>query len=330
MRTLLCAITMLALSLVHSTLADDTSRILAKPHDAVPSIADARKVLDLSQIPLAPGVEIAPRRPIFSLSYDCAASPKESYKHHQRQFTSTGWKELPGSSIEDALASGTFQKSGYSLSLMVMPAGGKSRVSIIPHGNVPLAKLPSLPGSTVLSDTPAQIMLIMPETSAPLARKITQDLIDRGWKTYGEAGPTRSFVQGSTLLNVMISDAPGQAGKSMVMYSTVLRSADLPVTDDATAIQYSDALTQVSWQSSSDPKEVIARTKSLMEAQGWKSTTTEPLYIDYKWTMFFRSDPKTLRKLEVRDLKPGSRALLKEFLPEEIPDQPTTAAPGNP
>lgn len=330
MRTLLCAITMLALSLVHSNLADDTSRILAKPHDAVPSIADARKVLDLSQIPLAPGVEIAPRRPIFSLSYDCAASPKESYKHHQHQFTSTGWKELPGSNIEDALASGTFQKSGYSLSLMVMPAGGKSRVSITPHGNVPLAKLPSLPGSTVLSDTPAQIMLIMPETSAPLASKITQDLIDRGWKTYGESGPTRSFVQGSTLLNVMISDAPGQVGKSMVMYSTVLRSADLPVNDDATAIQYSDALTQVSWQSSSDPKEVIARTKSLMEAQGWKSTTTEPLYIDYKWTMFFRSDPRTLRKLEVRDLKPGSRALLKEYLPEEIPDQPTTAAPGNP
>lgn len=65
MRTLLCGITMLALSSFHSTLADDTSRTLAKSNDAVPSIAEARKVLDLSQIPLAPGAEKAPRRPIF-------------------------------------------------------------------------------------------------------------------------------------------------------------------------------------------------------------------------------------------------------------------------
>jgi hypothetical protein len=264
------------------------------------------------------------------LSYDAPKPVVNLFKFHQAQLLKAGWKELPGSYITEASASATFEKNGYGLSLMASPTKDKARVSFTPHGNLPLDKLPVPPGSTLVINSPAMAMFTSPADVATSTSMIEKELTVAGWKPYGSAGPMLTFSQNGMLLSVMISAAPAQGGKTSLMYSSVLRSADLPVSKGATAIQYSDQLTQVGWDSQTEASELIGEMRSILEAKGWEPTTTNPILIDYKLTTIFRSADKGMLILEVRDLKPGSRAMLREYFPEEVPGEGATPKSSQP
>ena len=134
------------------------------------------------------------------------------------------------------------------------------------------------------------------------AAAVKQLLLDQGWQVYGSAGDVMGFKKNAVHLNARVLAPPAQPGKTVISYSAVQMSADLPAPADAEHIEYSDQLKQLNLNAQGTPDEVAAWYQTALAPAGWKSTTERPVKDGVQSFMIFRNPEKELLNLDMWDL----------------------------
>ena len=283
--------------------ADDASSSGSK----TPATLDqAKKVLDLRDLPLAPGSEDPGARSVARLTYNATKPAPEAYAFHQKELAQRGWRETPGGYQSDEMASGTFVRDGYTLSMSASKVGDETMVSLTNHGNLDARTLPQPAAATVLYEAPVSIAYVTRAPVASVAKQVEEALVAAGWKPYGSAGDSRYYKQNAIRLLATTSTAPAQGGKTVVSYQTELLSADLPAPADAKQLQYSEPPTQLSVDF---PGDLTASDKWYREhlgKLGWKPTTEQPVKDDFTYFVIYRNEAGemleiTFRKIEAEE-----------------------------
>ncbi|MCC6125493.1 MAG: hypothetical protein IT426_11055 [Pirellulales bacterium] len=296
------------------------SRAADKPSGSPATAAEAAKVIDLSTLPLAAGAEKPPIRRIAGLTYQAPGTVKKAYEFHRKQLLERKWKELPGGYASDQSSNGAFARDGFTLSLMVFLSGkaDEAYVTIMNHGNVKLDKLPLPAGAKPLYAGPASAMFVAETPVKETAEACKKLLLAEGWQPYGAAGDTHFFKKNAVALSAFITTAPAQGGKTSIQYGTSLMSVDLPAPAETLQLKYSDAPTQLSFDSAATQQEIVDFYRKTLGRSGWKATADAPIKIDFRHELIFRNPGKDLLTLEMSEVEGKSRVLLKYQTAAEV------------
>lgn len=278
------------------------------------TIEEATKVLDLRQLSLPPMAEPSGDRQLSSMTYNTSENPKTAYKFHQDQLVKAGWKELPGTSMDAAYAAGSFQKSGYTLSITTtMISEGKTMVALNNHGNVELSSLPVVKGAESVF---ANAITAIYSTKEPVEKvtAATKELLTKaGWTSYGEnnLGDDQKIFnlkKNAILLTVMISVAPAQNNQTSIMMNVSLMPADLPAPADAKELQFTPMFKTLSLQTAMDYETVGKFYQTELGKKGWKSTAPEVSVSDDDFgrpqgLMVFRNTAEDMITLDLKKIE---------------------------
>jgi hypothetical protein len=290
------------------------------PSGSPASAAEAAKVLDLGVFPLVKGAESPGQRHLASLSYNATGNLKDVFEFQRKQLTEQGWSELPGAFVSDQSSNSTFARKGFSLSVMVFPTGkdGAVNVTITNHGNVNLGKLPVPPGVKPFFGGPVNASYITDVPVEPTAEACRKLLLEKGWQPYGMAGDVQFFKQNTIRLAARVSSAPTQGGKTIIDYSTVLMSTDLPAPAETENLQYTDTPTQLFFDTKATQQDVVGFYRATLAKAAWEATTDKPVKIDLKNLMIFRNPQEDMLTLEMTEVDGKSRVLLRYQSAAEI------------
>jgi hypothetical protein len=265
----------------------------------------AATVLDLSTFPLMKDAK--PGAPaVASFSCEAKGDVKSVFDFHRKQLTSQGWKELPNSSVTDQTASAMFGRKGFLVSLGVYPHEKNSMAVFIQNqGNVKPAKLPVPPKVKPVYVGDASAMYVTEVGVAETKDACGKLLVADGWTPYGAAGDTVDYKQNAILLSANVSSAPAQGGKTMITYSTILMSADLPAPPDADDLRYSEQTRELSFETAADKNAVVDFYKKTLAANKWQPTLEHTVQIDDKDEMIFRNPAKDMVTLTMPPARGG-------------------------
>jgi len=256
-----------------------------------------------------PGAKEPGRRVVASLGYEATGDVKAVFEFQRRSLLERNWKELSEPQIYEQSASGQFGKGGYHVSVSIFPRGEPGQVSVHlqNHSNLNLRKLPVPPGAKLQYAFPAVASF---ETAAAVEETtdaVRKLLLDQGWQPYGSAGDLMSFKQNAVHLDARVLAPPAQPGKTVIDYSAVQMSADLPAPVDAEHVQYADQLKQLNMHALGTPDDVAAYYQATLAPIGWKSTTEKPVKDGVESFMIFRNPEKELLNLNMWDLRQEKR-----------------------
>jgi hypothetical protein len=269
------------------------------------TVAEAAKALDLATLPIMPGAKDPGRRMTASLSYEAADDVKSAFEFQKKALLGRNCKELSAPQIYDQSASGEFGRDGFVVSVSIFPRGEPGQVSVRlqNHSNVNLRKLPVPPGAKLQYAFPAVASFETADGVSETASAVRKLLLDQGWQPYGSAGDVASYKQNAVQLDARVLAPPAQPGKTVIDYSALQMSADLPAPTDAEHVQYSDQLKQLNMNALGTPDEVAAQYQTVLASAGWKSTTDKPVKDGVESFMIFRNPEKELLQLDMWDLQ---------------------------
>jgi len=112
-----------------------------------------------------------------------------------------------------------------------------------------------------------------------------------------------NFKQNAMQLSARVLAPPAQPGKTVIDYSAVQMSADLPAPADGEHVQYADQLKQLNLNALGTPDEVAAYYQGALAPAGWQSTTEKPVKDGVESFMIFRNPQKELLNLNMWDLR---------------------------
>ena len=222
--------------------------------------------------------------------------------------------------MSDQFASATFARDGFSLAVSVYPAGTPGTVSVaITHlGNVDLEKLPVPGKAQMLFPGPASVGFVTDMPVEQAMQECRKLLLAKGWQPYGSASETLILKQNAVRLTARVAAAPAQAGKTMVSYSAVLMSADLPAPSDAIGVQYSDQTAELMFDTAATPGEVFDFYRQTLGKAGWKATTDQPIKNDGQEMLIFRNPSHDLLTLQIYAVDAKTRVKVKHQTAAEI------------
>ena len=277
--------------------------------------AQAASILDLSTVPLMDGAKLPWPRVVASLAYSVKSDVKMAFEFHRKQLAGQGWKELPNSSVTAQSASAMFSRRGFVVSLFVSSNSepGSVRIALQNHGNIRPGKLPVPSGvkAVYVGDSAAMYVTEagVPETAAAV-RKL---LLDQRWIPYGVAGDSTDFKQNNIRVTATVSSAPAQGGKTMISYSSVVMSADIPAPPDAEDLRYSDQNQELRFETASNKETVVDYYRKALVANGWEATLDHTVQIDARDEMIFRNPAKDMLTLALSSDRGGKLPVSVQF-----------------
>ena len=283
----------------------------SQPEPATP--AQAAAVLDLRSCTTMEGATISSHRTIAQMLYEAQSDVKTAYAFQQQELVKSGWKELEGGYVTDQVASGTFTRDGFKVTVTVTPSGNGDAVnlSLMNHGNVDTAKLPVPAGCAPLYVTPVSTAYVTAQPVPETAEQVRALLVAAKWVPYGEAGESSYFKRNAVKLAVRVTAAPGQGGKTVVEFSSEQMSADLPAPPKSTRIQYADVTKSLSFDTSLSQDEVAAFYREVLAQDAWKATTENLIKIDFEHLLIFRNPPLDLLELKLTTVDNVTRGELR-------------------
>ncbi|MEZ0276977.1 MAG: hypothetical protein ACAH88_18860 [Roseimicrobium sp.] len=287
------------------------------PLDHPAKNAEAAKVLDLENFELMPGLEKQPGiRTMAQLIYRSKGDVKSGFEFQRAKLQALGWKELPGTNVTDQYSSGFFKRGGFHLSVSVNPMGdaGTVDVSVVNHGNVDLSKLPLPPNLTPVYVGPITAMYTTTEAVPATVETCDKLLKAAGWQTYGSAGDTKYYKQNAVLVQVTVSSAPAQGGKTMISANSQQLSADLPALPDAQDLRYTDSNGRLDYQSPAMRADVEKFYRTEMSALGWQATLDHAIEDKDHFFVIFRNPEKAMASLYMKNGREGGTGVRLEYV----------------
>ena len=254
-------------------------------------------------------------RTLALLMYRAKGDVKGGFEFQRAKLQALGWKELPGANVTDQYSSGMFQRGGFHVSVSVNPGeAGMVDVSVVNHGNVELSKLPLPPNLTPVYVGPITAMYTTTEPVPATAETCQKLLQAAGWQPYGSAGDTKYYKQNAVLIQVTVSSAPAQGGKTMISLNSEQLSADLPALPDAQDLRYTDSNGRLNYQTPAARDAVETFYRTTMEALGWKATIDHAIEDKGRFFVIFRNPEKAMASLYMSDGKDGGTKVQLEYL----------------
>jgi hypothetical protein len=275
------------------------------------SVADAKKVLDLTKFPRLSTAEPSEQVHLASLYYMANDNVEPAFKFQEDGLTKAGWKLVGDRMVTAGYATGTFSKSGYLLSVTILPSGKQVSVTIVQHGNIELSELPLPAGTKSLYAGPASQIWV---TETPLEETIdamTKSLEAKGWMPYGDAKPIYYFRQNAIRLTVMVGTAPAQGNKTTIQVQSELLSAELEAPPGAKGLQYHDSTTTLSFETPDSLGDVESYYRTKLAETGWEATTSQPFKVDIYDNLIFRNPAKDLIELSMLKVDQGAKVTVK-------------------
>ncbi|QIF03753.1 hypothetical protein [Roseimicrobium sp. ORNL1] len=287
------------------------------PLDHPAKVAEAAKALDFEQFEIMPGVEKGPgERSLAHLTYRATGDVKAAFEFNRAKLQALGWKELPGTAVQNEYASATFQRGGFHVSLTISPTGGDGKVDVMManHGNVDFTKVPLPPNLTKVYEGPITAIYTAGEPVAATAETCQKLLQAAGWQPYGFAGDSKYYKQNAVLLTVMVSSAPAQGGKTMINLGSEQLSADLPALPDAQDLRYTDQTGRLDYQTPATRADVEKFYRTSMGTLGWEPTLDHAIEDKGRFFVIFRNPEKAMTSLYMSDVKEGGTKVQLEYL----------------
>lgn len=282
------------------------------------SVADAKKVLDLTKFPRLSTAEPSDQVHLASLYYMANDTVEPAFKFQEDGLTKAGWKLVGDRMVTAGYATGTFSKSGYLLSVTILPSGKQVSVTIAQHGNIKLSELPLPAGTKSLYAGPVSQIWV---TETPLEETIaamTKSLEAKGWMPYGDAKPIYYFRQNAIRLTVMVGTAPAQGNKTTIQVQSELLSAELEAPPGAKGLQYHDSTTTLSFGTPDSLGDVESYYRTKLAETGWEATTSQPFKVDIYDNLIFRNPAKDLIELSMLKVDQGAKVTVKYQTAAEI------------
>jgi hypothetical protein len=251
------------------------------------TLAEARRVLDLSQLQLPQGAEVTASATSAATGFKTSTAIEATFAGQRAALEGSGWSLVGDAQIYPQSASGVFRNSGYVLSLTVMPDGAGSMVQMQHHGNVDLATLTPPEGVNVRF---AQAISAIWETAAATdvaASALRDSLLAAGWEEYGEAGPMRYFRRNAVRLSTMTSAGPD--GKTMHNLGVELLSAQIPMPAAASRADFDGSAQSLRVHHAGPIATLVQAYSSQLAADGWKTSIEAPIEDEGKQVMTWRN-----------------------------------------
>lgn len=295
--------------------AKEAKEPVEAPLGHVTNPAEAAQRLDFTTFPLMEGASDTRDRTLASLNYRVTADVKTAYEFQKKHLAALKWKEQPQASVTEQYASGVFACAGFHASVSVMPSSdaGKVDVMMVQHGNVDLSKLPRPAGTKEVYAGPISA-IYSTETALPATLEESRKLLlAAGWEPYGSAGDSLWYKQNAVQLNATINSPPAQGGKTMISYSTVLMSAEIPAPADGEDVRYTDTQKRLTFNSTQDKNAIAAFYKAALAKMGWKANREELIFTDDKDLMVFRNPGKDMIWMEIKKTFDNKLGVVLEF-----------------
>ncbi|TWT91978.1 hypothetical protein [Stieleria varia] len=282
------------------------------------TLEQAKSVLDLSGKPLIDCIG-DPQTRIASQSYQCDGETVKIAKQLDEIMQQRGFTRLDGASFTDAYCSSVYQKSGFTVSLMVMPSGmpDVASVTLLNQGDVNLRGLPK-PESKELYVQPASAIFTC-ELSVDQAKVRCRELLEgAGWEWFGDTTVSFFMRQNAVRLQVMCSESPAQPGVTTLHYSTELMSSTLPMVPDLVRVAYSDMTTTLDGDSTLGVDEFATAYRKTLTEAGWNATTEQPIKIDFRDHLIFVNQAKEMAELSFYTVESVTRFQLRFQTAEQV------------
>ncbi len=296
--------------------AASIARAQDKAGSSAATVDQAIQVLDLRTFTRLPGAELVGQEVPARVTYNAANGVQEAFDFLRKELVGQSWHEEAGTYLSDQACSGSFNRDGFKLSVMVAPTAPVKgvagvQVTLINHGNVDTATLPVPPAALPFYKTAISTAYLLDEPVEATATLVRRQLIEWGWEPYGQAGDVQFFRRNAIRLSARVAGAPAQAGKTFLDYSTELLSAELPAPPSAETVQYSDGPTQLFFDLAGTRDDVVAFYRQALASAGWKATTDQPIRDSFKHFLIFRNPRQDLLNLEMTDYEGKTRVLLR-------------------
>lgn len=268
------------------------------------TLAEARRLLDLSQLPVPQGAEVTAAATPAATGYRSAAAPEAAFAEQRTRLESSGWSLQGDAQIYPQSASGVFGKNGYVLSLTAMPDGAGATLQLIHHGNVDLSTL-SPPEGVEVRFAQA-ISAIWETTEAPDAAAATlrEALLAQGWESYGEAGPMRYSRRNAVRLSAMTNAAPD--GRTMHNLGVELLPAQIPMPRGAARADFDSPAQTLRVQHAGPIGSLVDEYSSQLAGEGWKTSLDAPIEDEGKQVMTWRNADQDLLALSFAAAQPDT------------------------
>jgi hypothetical protein len=251
---------------------------------------------------------------VANLFYLVTGDVKTAFEFNRKALLAQGWKELPNSSVTDQSASAMFSRSGFVVSLSVIPNGdGSLQVRLQNQGNVKPGKLPVPPNAKPVYVGDSTAMYATEAAVAATADACRNLFVAQGWVPYGTAGDSAMFKQNANLVTATVSFAPAQGGKTMIQYSNQLISADIPAPQGVEDLRYGDEPPELTFESAQNQDAIVDFYRQTLAAAGWKSTMDKLVDVDEKPTMIFRNPAKDMLTLATTGVLGGKLVVSVRF-----------------
>ena len=281
------------------------------------TVADAKSVLDLSQKPLAEPLDT----PILNVAwqqFETKGSPEAIAKAIDGVLTKQGLTQQPGAMFTDAYSAATYQKAGFTFSLGVMPSGkdGIASVTFSNLGNVDFKALPKVPGAKEVFVQGASA-IYSTELAVDEAKTKTREIQEAaGWQWFGDTAASFFFRKNAVRLQVMCNASPD--GKTTLMFSSEQMSAALPLLSGLSRIAYTESLTGLEGDSPLELTAFWTEYRRLLEGEGWKATTENPIEATVGKFLIFRNASGELLELKAHQFEAVSRFELRFQTTEQL------------
>jgi hypothetical protein len=281
------------------------------------TVVAAKAVLDLSQKPLAEPVET----PILTVAwqqFETKGSPEAVAKAIDAALVKLGLVQQAGAMFTEAYSAATYQKNGFTFSLGVMPSGkdGVAGVTLSNLGNVDFKALPKVPGAKEVFVQGASA-IYSSDLAVDEAKTKTREILEAaGWQWFGDTTASFFLRKNAVRLQVMCNASPD--GKTMLMFSSEQMSTTLPIIPDLVRIAYTEPQTRLEGDSPLELTTFWADYRKLLEGEGWKATTENPVDATVGKFLIFRNAAGELVELKVHQFENLSRFELRFQTAEQL------------
>ena len=243
------------------------------------TVYQAAQLLDLRDLPLPDGatpmgIEVG------YLTYQAPLNVAGVVDHYRPLLTGQGWQENSEQAyVDNTTATLYFAQKGYHLNLSASDMGtGNTLVTLQNNGNIDLAALPQAADAEEGFSAPNTLIYFSPSAVTDVATFTRQELAAQGWHIYtrpntatadNSDSQSLAFIQNGLELSAFISTAPAQDNKTSVQYAVRLLPLDLPVDDQAVALEFDEHEPFLSYQTSTSRDALTDFYQKQMAAAGW-------------------------------------------------------------
>ncbi len=266
------------------------------------SSAELANVFDCTKLKLPEGTEAFELAPAHA-DLKTPGLVKQVWPQWLEQFAKLGWKPLggPQQQVNDEYAFAPLGKDGFLVDFSVAKMGDKpeSMVSIFYHGNLDARKLPRTASGVAVYETQAACGYRTTRSVDDEFKVVLKVLTADGWTQYhkkdgsdfvpNKENQFASLMKRGYRLDLMVSVAPNENGKTHVQYNVYALSHEIPLPKEATNIKFDDDRWELQCQAPGDFQSVAKQYQTLMADLGCKPLPSEKPEEKY-WNQRFGDD----------------------------------------